>query len=886
VLRFVSTVAIAGTLCAVLPMVSAAAADSVGTEIRLPAPLVAAPPSADLSDLPKSKSVAYLAVGTGVTQALADSVTSGRPMGFDVASGVHVSAAGSWSSTMTDGTRTWIGNSKDGQGSGDDVVLVLRPTGLGTVALSAGSVWHNGHEFALAAVAAGVVGVADVADDAYTTLDAHIAKPDGDATATGDPAPMSVVDPLASPPEQYTVDGNAVADSSDEAAMGSTAYVDVAALYTPAAAARVSDIVSKIAQYIAVANQANSNDGLSWRFRLVRVQQYSYTEQRDFGSDDLNKFRAAPAVQSLRATYGADLVALVGTGYSTTNQRDITPTGGICGYGYQNDGWGANERTFGYSLWEADPACAPTVAAHELGHNLTLRHDWPNDANHGAGSPYSPAYNHGYVSIPGDFNTVMGYSTSACPGRSCTPIPYWSNPNQSYGGFARGMAESTPTPAYDAKALAASGPQIAQWFTLTNPTGHLDSVRAYPNGVKVTGWALDPDTRGAIQVQALVDGVSVKQATANVARGDVDRAYPGFGPNHGFSFGAPATGGTHTICVRALNVSYGTANTQLPDCVSYTVPVDPVGAITGVARIPGGARITGWALDPDSAGAIGVHVSVDGVTQGTGTANAGTPDAPSTWADWGGSHGFSVGVSMTSAVAHTVCVAGMNVDEGVNVNVDCQSVTLSADPVGNIRAAYREPEGFRVEGWAIDPDTANPTEVAVYVDGVLRANHQSASYSGGSAAYPEYGPDHSYNVGILGPFSVGNHSVCVTALNIGNGANTSLGCRTVYYGHNPLGDFSVVRTAGNVVQVTGWAYDPDSAAQIDVQVTYAGVAGPRTSANQTTYALDADTASSYGNVHGFDVTGAVGVVGQQQVCVTAFNVGSGSDVSLGCKVVV
>lgn len=877
----------AGVVAALLPGLPAWAADSP-TEIPLGTVAVPAPAVADLHDVPHATRVAFLSVNDVVlVDALEQSAAAGVPVGVDLFPDMHLSLAGSFTSTMTDGSRTWTGHRSDGQGGGDDATFVLRPDGLGSSTLTMGTVWNDGRIVELRKVAPNVVAVAEVADDAYVTNDPP--HPTAAPAQPGGEQPMDVVDPLAPPPDQYSVDSEAVADASAESTSGGNAYVDVLALYTPAAAAASSDVVSRIIYLVGVANQANQNDGLSWKFRLVRVQSLSFTEHKNHIDTDLSLLASDPTAASVRTNYGADLVALIGTGYSSTNQAWMTPTGKVCGLGYQPDAYDSSQKGNGFSVWDVSAsACEPTVGAHEMGHNLTLRHDWANDADHGANSPSYGNYNHGYTSIPGDFHTVMGYSTTACPGQSCAAIPYWSNPNKTYANVPRGMAEGTPTAAYDAKALGITGPAVASWLSAPNPFGHFDSVAAYPNGVRVTGWAIDPDTRNAINVQALVDGAAVKTATANVYRADVYQAHSGFGPNHGFSFGLAAAGGSHSFCVKAINVGAGTVNTQLPSCITFTVPVNPVGSISGYTRIPGGAKVTGWALDPDTASAIVVHVQIDGVTQTTPTANLSSPVPPSTWADWGGSHGFSTNLSMSSGVAHNVCIVGINVDEGVNTQLDCMSITLSGNPVGSYNWLHYLPGGIAVEGWALDPDTNDYLSgLQVTIDGVVRSGSGGTwytTYTMPSAWSSAYGGDHSF-WWVIDNIAVGTHSVCVTALNYAGtgGSNTSLGCKSIYYSHDPQGGFVATRTAANVVDVSGWATDPDTTDSINVHVSTQGVTYPDVTASQQGGGSSDLPESEYGSFHAFHTTVAVTSLTSVPVCVDMVNVGSGSNSSMGCQ---
>lgn len=99
----------------------------------------------------------------------------------------------------------------------------------------------------------------------------------------------------------------------------------------------------------------------------------------------------------------------------------------------------------------------------------------------------------------------------------------------------------------------------------------------------------------------------------------------------------------------------------------------------------------------------------------------------------------------------------------------------------------------------------------------------------------------------------------------------------------PRGSLEVVAGTGGGVRVTGWAYDEDDPTQpVRVRATVDGVAAGATAA-----ALDrpdVDRAAGVGAAHGFD--GVVpAAAGARRVCVTAVNIGAGSDVTLGCATV-
>ena len=105
-----------------------------------------------------------------------------------------------------------------------------------------------------------------------------------------------------------------------------------------------------------------------------------------------------------------------------------------------------------------------------------------------------------------------------------------------------------------------------------DPIGALDEVSYDPltNDVVVRGWALDPDTTGALTVTFTTNGQARGQQVANIYRSDVGTSHPAHGPYHGFETRIAADGwGQHTVCAQALNQGQG-ANTQI-NCRFYSV---------------------------------------------------------------------------------------------------------------------------------------------------------------------------------------------------------------------------------------------------------------------------------------------------------------------------
>ena len=100
----------------------------------------------------------------------------------------------------------------------------------------------------------------------------------------------------------------------------------------------------------------------------------------------------------------------------------------------------------------------------------------------------------------------------------------------------------------------------------------------------------------------------------------------------------------------------------------------------------------------------------------------------------------------------------------------------------------------------------------------------------------------------------------------------------------PFGSLdSAVRTSPTLIRLRGWTIDPDVYAPIDVRVDMAGLTVTTVTAEQPR----GDVGAAYpyfGSLHGFDITIPAPPV-TQTVCVTAINVGAGTNRSIACRTV-
>ncbi len=191
-----------------------------------------------------------------------------------------------------------------------------------------------------------------------------------------------------------------------------------------------------------------------------------------------------------------------------------------------------------------------------------------------------------------------------------------------------------------------------------SPFGSLDAARPAPLGtIDLAGWSIDPDTAASTDVHVYVNGAFAGATTANGRRADVAAAFPGYGPAHGYGLRVKAQGGVNTVC--AYGINRGAGGNSLLGCGRVVVPVDPVGSLDTVRRnADGTVTVAGWALDPESAQSIQVHVYLGNAGYPL-TAARSRPDVAAAYPGNGDRHGFSATLPAARGPLF-VCAYGIN----------------------------------------------------------------------------------------------------------------------------------------------------------------------------------------------------------------------------------
>ena len=154
-------------------------------------------------------------------------------------------------------------------------------------------------------------------------------------------------------------------------------------------------------------------------------------------------------------------------------------------------------------------------------------------------------------------------------------------PYGAYHGYDVGIGGIAAGPhtvcTYGIDSAGGTNPQLGGCKSVTvlsgNPFGSFDTATVGAgHTVALRGWAIDPDTTAAINVDIWYDSMTKYggRFVANATRTDVGAVYPGYGSGHGYAVTLTLPAGTHTLCAFGINFGAGTTNPQLGSCKTIT----------------------------------------------------------------------------------------------------------------------------------------------------------------------------------------------------------------------------------------------------------------------------------------------------------------------------
>jgi hypothetical protein len=201
-----------------------------------------------------------------------------------------------------------------------------------------------------------------------------------------------------------------------------------------------------------------------------------------------------------------------------------------------------------------------------------------------------------------------------------------------------------------------------------NPYGGGSVSQAGMRSAQVIAWANDnsnayPPT-DPVEIDATVDG-------AIVAR----RIYQN---DDTVVMTIPVPGGTHQVCVTAVNVGLVGSNTLLA-CNSFTMPV---AMQFNAPTFHGPVYADGWVIDPDTTGPVNVDLVVDGTVKHTFTANLTQPGLGDAYPGYGDNHAYSVAYQILPLPGETehACLIARNVGPGADTTLGCHDYSRPGGP--------------------------------------------------------------------------------------------------------------------------------------------------------------------------------------------------------------
>ena len=310
---------------------------------------------------------------------------------------------------------------------------------------------------------------------------------------------------------------------------------------------------------------------------------------------------------------------------------------------------------------------------------------------------------------------------------------------------------------------------------------------------------------------------------------------------------------------------------------------NPIASLDVFTAVPGGIRLAGWAFDSDTRESIQLHVYVNGVGRAIVASNT-REDVGAIWPSVGSAHGFDAVVPVAGEGVQQVCVYGINIGPGANVQFACRTLPgMTGSPSGVLDSVTTGVGTITATGWTFDPDTAASTPVHLYVDSSGGAYVADDARSDLGQIYPAYGANHGYSRTIAA--SGGVHTVCAYGIDIsGLGANRQLGCKVVTVASgSPIGVVDTVTANPGSFTVSGWTFDPDTSVSTPVHV-YANANGVAGTADQSRPDV-AVAYPGYGAMHGYSII-VPASPGINTVCAYGIDIAPpGANKALACRAV-
>ena len=224
----------------------------------------------------------------------------------------------------------------------------------------------------------------------------------------------------------------------------SSASIDVLVLYDKDVKNAYNDVSTRVNYLFAVSNNVYRDSGVNISIHAKKILFYDAQTH-----PALAEVANDAQIQTLREKYKADTVLIY----------QVNPNGsfGQCGVAYGAASYDAPSQFRSAMFAQVEINCPTDTTAHEIGHNMGLRHSHLQDGDNA--KPYSYGLGHG---VNGKFATIMAYAYKF---NTNNQIAKFSSPYyECIAGYPCGIPIGQPGEAYATSVIQMTAPKIANLY--------------------------------------------------------------------------------------------------------------------------------------------------------------------------------------------------------------------------------------------------------------------------------------------------------------------------------------------------------------------------------------------------------------------------------------